>query len=80
MFQQMSDGRVKPKSWVGVSRMIDREETELAEEKKTLLDWVKEGDVERVGRLLGSDTSALNSKDEDVGFSLYSVELIVLVL
>ena len=63
----MSEGKVKSKSGMGVavSRMTCNEE-DVSDDKKTLLDWVKEEDVERVCEMLGKDREVVNHTDEEV--------------
>lgn len=60
---RQQDSTQSTKGWVAVSCMFN-DEQELSDAEKTLVDWVKEGNQQGVGRALAQDRSAVNTPDE----------------
>lgn len=58
------DAQSESSSWVAISRLINMEE-EISDTDKTFLDWVKEGQEEKVGELLEEEPTLANLTDEE---------------
>ena len=56
---------LEEKSWVSVSAMAPPEEEQIADQDKTLLDWVKEGNLREVQRCVREDSDLLSKVDAE---------------
>ncbi|XP_017878997.1 acyl-CoA-binding domain-containing protein 6 [Ceratina calcarata] len=58
------DAQSESGGWVAISRLINTEE-EISDNDKTFLDWVKDGQEEKVQELLGNEPELVNLRDEE---------------
>lgn len=58
------DAQSESSGWVAISRLINTDE-EISDKDKTFLDWVKDGQEEKVQELLGNEPELVNLRDEE---------------
>ena len=73
---QMDSGKVKPKAGMGVAvSTMANDEEELDDDEKTIFDWCKDGDGDKMNQLLKSRTVTINEKDEEVRRGIQGIHI-----